>query len=244
MISLTKKEEKNHNKQKVCHICRKEFNTDDNDKKYHKLKDHCHYTGKYRVSAHDICNLRYKTPKEIPVVFHNGSTYDYHFIIKELAEEFEGEFECLGENTEKYITFSVPIKKEITKKDKNGNDLITKMSCNIKFIDSFRFMSTSLSNFVDNLPDGFHNDRCIDCKSCLDYMTTKDEKIIFRCFSCKKNYKKDFNKELVKRFANTYRFCNKDLNKFILLLRKGVYPSEYMDLMRHYCLIKKLFTVT
>ena len=60
--------------------------------------------------------------KEIPVLFHNGSTYDYHFIIKELAKEFEGEFECLKENTEKYVTFSVPIKKEITKKDKDGND--------------------------------------------------------------------------------------------------------------------------
>ena len=48
MIPLTKKEEKKYNKQKVCYICRKEFNTDDNDKKYHKVKDHCHYTGKYR----------------------------------------------------------------------------------------------------------------------------------------------------------------------------------------------------
>ena len=116
MIPLTKKEEKNHNKQKVSHICRKEFNTDNSDKKYHKVKDHCNYTGKYRGAANDICNLRYKTSKEIPVVFHNGSTYDYHFIIKNLAEEFEGGFECLGENTEKYITFSVPIKKEIKKK--------------------------------------------------------------------------------------------------------------------------------
>ena len=88
MIPLTKKEEKNHNKQKVCYICRKEFNTDDNDIKYHKVKDHCHYTGKYRGAAHDICNLRYKISKEIPVVFHNGSTYDYHFIVKNLAEEF------------------------------------------------------------------------------------------------------------------------------------------------------------
>ena len=59
MIPLTKKEEKNYNKQKVCYICRKEFNTD--DKKYHKVKDHCHFTGKYRGAAHDICNLRYKT---------------------------------------------------------------------------------------------------------------------------------------------------------------------------------------
>ena len=67
----------------------------------------------YRGAAHNICNLRYKTLKEIPVVFHNGSTYRYHFIIKELAEKFEEQFECLGENIEKYITFSVPIKKKL-----------------------------------------------------------------------------------------------------------------------------------
>ena len=72
-------------------------------------------------------------------MFRNGSTYDYHFIIKELAEEFEGEFECLSENTEKYITFSVPIKKEITKKDKNGNDKIAKISFKIKFIDRYHY---------------------------------------------------------------------------------------------------------
>ena len=60
-------------------------------------------------------------------------------------------------------------------------------------------------------------------------MKTKDENLIFRCFTCKKKYEKDFNKELIKRFANTYNFCNNDLNKFILLLRKCVYPYEYMD---------------
>ena len=113
MIPLTKKEEKKHSKQKVCYICKKGFSTDDSNKKYHKVKDHCHYTAKCRGAAHGISNLRYKIPKEIPVVFHNGSKYDYHFIIKVLAEEFEGEFECLGENTEKCITFSVPIEKEI-----------------------------------------------------------------------------------------------------------------------------------
>ena len=84
----------------------KKISTDDNNKKYHKVKDYCHYTEKCRGAAHDICNLRYKIPKEIPVVFHNGYTYDYHFIIKELAGEFEGEFAYLGENTEKYIAFS------------------------------------------------------------------------------------------------------------------------------------------
>ena len=57
MISLTKKEEENYNKQKVCYICKKEFNTGDTDQKYHKVKDHCHYMGKYRGAAHNICNL-------------------------------------------------------------------------------------------------------------------------------------------------------------------------------------------
>ena len=150
-------------------------------------------------------------------------------MIKELAEEFEGEFERLGENTEKYITFSVIIKKEITRKDKDGNGKTTKISYKIKFIDSYGFMSCSLSSLVDNLAEGLHNDRCIDCKSCLDYMTTTDEKLIFRCFECKKNYDKDFNKELIKRFANIYEFRNGDINKFILLLRKCIYPYEYKD---------------
>ena len=108
MISLTTKEKILYNEQEICYICKKEF--DMNDKKNYKVRDHCHYTGKYRGN---ICNLRYKIPKEISVVFHNGSTYDYHFIIKELVKEFDGNFECSGENTEKYITFSVPIKKKI-----------------------------------------------------------------------------------------------------------------------------------
>ena len=62
--------------------------------KDHRVRDDCHYTGKYRGAAHNICNLRYKTPKKIPVVLLNGSTYGYRFIIKELAEEFEGQYKC------------------------------------------------------------------------------------------------------------------------------------------------------
>ena len=105
MIPLTKKKKSSSNSKKMLYM-QKKFSTDDKNKIYHKVRDHCHYTGKYRGAAHDIRKLRYKMPKEVPVVFHNGFTYDYHFIIKELAEEFKGkgEFECLGENTEKYIT--------------------------------------------------------------------------------------------------------------------------------------------
>ena len=113
ILPLTYEENKLYKKQKVCYICKK--GTDDSNKKYHKVRDHCHYSGKYSRAGHNICNLRYKTPKVISVIFHNGSTYDYHFIIKELAKEFKAQFECLGENTVKYITFSVSIKKELDK---------------------------------------------------------------------------------------------------------------------------------
>ena len=95
--------------QKLCYICKKEFSTDDDNKKHHKVRDHCLYTRKFRGAAHNICNLRYKTPKKN----HNRSTYDYHFITEELAKEFKGQLECLGENTGQYVTFSVPIKKNL-----------------------------------------------------------------------------------------------------------------------------------
>ena len=167
--------------------------------------------------------MRYKVLEEIPVVFHNGSTYDYHFIIKELVKEFKGNFECLGENTEKYITFSVPIKKKIENKD-------LEITYKIKFIDSYRFMSSSLSKLVDNLSEGIPNNKCDDCNSCLGYVwITKNEKLLLKCFNSNIYYKKKFNKDLIKKFKNTYSFCNNNLNKFILLLRKGVYPYEYMD---------------
>ena len=90
-------------------------------------------------------------------------------------------------------------------------------------------MSSSLSKLIDNLSEGLHNNKYLDCESCFNYMKTKTEKRILKCFNCKKNYEKDFNKELIKRFASTYEFCSKDPNKFILLLRKGAYPYEYMD---------------
>ena len=59
------------------------------DKKYRKVRDHCRYTGEYNGAAHSICNLKYSVTKRIPKVFHNGSNYDYHFVIKELAQEFK-----------------------------------------------------------------------------------------------------------------------------------------------------------
>ena len=166
-------------------------------KLYRKVRNHCHFTGKFRGAAHGICNLRYTVRHEIPVKFHNGSSYDYHHIIKELAEEFkEGDFECLAENSEKYISFSVPIKKECIH---DTNEIIT---YRIKFIDSYRFMCSNLSSLVNNLSE------IKDHEKCLDEKTIKD---------------------LIKKFPITYNFCKGDINKFVMLLRKGVYPYEYMD---------------
>ena len=113
MIPLINEEKESYEKQEVYYICKKEFST---DKKYRKVRDHCYYTGKSREAAHNSCNLRYKIPTEISLAFHNGSVYDYHFIIKQLAIEFKGKFDCLGENTKKYITFSAPIYKKKKKK--------------------------------------------------------------------------------------------------------------------------------
>ena len=90
-------------------------------------------------------------------------------------------------------------------------------------------MSSSLSKLVDNLSEGIHNNKCADYKSNLDYIKTKNEKLILECYNFKQRYRKKFNNEVIKRFASTYEFCNNGLNKFVLLLRKGVYPYEYMD---------------
>ena len=109
-----------------------------------KVRDHCHYTGKYRGLKYSICNLGFNVPNEIPVVFHYGSNYDYQFIIKELANEYKGQFECLGENSERYKTFSIPIEKEVTKIDKVGNESVLTIPCKIIFIDSARFMVSLL----------------------------------------------------------------------------------------------------
>ena len=93
--------------------------------------------------------FKIQNTKRSSAVFYNGSKCDYDFINKELPKEFEGQFECLGENTEKYKNFSVPDKKELG----NGRSI----TYEIRFIDSFRFMSRKLLSLVDNLSEGLHN---------------------------------------------------------------------------------------
>ena len=223
MIPLTDNENKFYEEQKECHICQKEFCYDKNEKNKSKIcqkvRDHCHYGGKFRGAAHSICNLNYKAATEIVLKIHNGSIYDYHFIIKELAEEFKGQFECLGENIEKYITFSVPIKKE------NDNDKT--ITYKIKFIDSCRFMPSKLPELVDNLSEINNKDSktCMErknIKSECDFIGFKNNRLNYRCKECKGTSTKSIN-GLIEKFPSVYQFCVGDLNKFVLLLRKGVY---------------------
>ena len=181
MIPLTYQENKSYKEQEACHIWEEKFCMNKNDENYknkRKVKDHCNYTGKFRGAAHSKCNLNYKVPKDIPIIIHNAR-YDAHFIINQLAEEFNGELNCKRENMEKYITFSVPIKKKCD----NGKTI----TYILRFIDSFRFMLTSLSELVDNMSGNFNgieykscmeNNRCEECKSLIGRINQKVSKCI------------------------------------------------------------------
>ena len=142
MDSLTKKQWKKYKRSTKCHICYKPF-TQTNL----KVRDHCHYTGLYRGPAHLLCNLRYKIPSYIPVVFHNLSGYDTHLFIRELgAHTFE--MGVIAKNKEDYISFSikVPVDSYIDKNGEEKDKLIE-----LRFIDSFKFMSSSLDSLTKNL---------------------------------------------------------------------------------------------
>ena len=156
MIPPTKEENKSYKNQEACHRCEEKFCVDKDDENYtnrKKVKDQCHCTGKFRAAAHIKCNLNHKVSKDILVIIHNAS-YDTHFIMNQLAKEFKGKLDCIGESMKKYITFSAPIKKKC-----GDSKTITHK---LRFIDSFRFMPTSLSELVDNMSGKIFNS--IECK--------------------------------------------------------------------------------
>ena len=145
---ITEEEEEQFNKASKCWICRKKLNIQD------KVRDHCHYTGRYRGAAHNICNLKYSKPNNISVFFHNLTGYDSHLFIKQLGIT-EGNIDCIPNNEEKYISFSKTIKTgEYTNKKGETKNKYFK----IVFKDSLKFMSSSLEALVNNLPkDAFKN---------------------------------------------------------------------------------------
>ena len=118
MIPLTYEENKSYKEQEACHICQERFSMDKDDENYknnNKVKDHCLYTGKFRGAAHSKCNLDYKIPKDIPIIIHNAS-YDTHFIINQLPEEFLNELNGIGENIKNISPFLYQLRKNVINK--------------------------------------------------------------------------------------------------------------------------------
>ena len=143
MEPLTKSQLKEYKHATKCHICFKPFKEGNR-----KVRDHCHYSGKYRGAAHSLCSLKYKIPSYIPVVFHNLAGYDAHLFIKELANH--GNMGVIAKNTEDYISsVNVEVDKYIYK---NGEEKPKEIT--LRFIDSIKFMSSSLDSLVNNLTRG------------------------------------------------------------------------------------------
>ena len=251
MLPLTHGEQEAHKNSRICHICKNQFERNPEKRGEWKVKDHCHYTGQYRGAAHSKCNLAYKLPKYIPVIFHNLSGYDAHLIICELGKQFSTEdIGVIAENKEKYITFNVPIevpirdkngviitiKTKIKKKDKKtGKDIpigteVPKMKrSQLRFIDSCRFMSSSLDDLVSNLV-GVNDLKCKICKNPCRMSHINENYIVHA--KCQQCYSGGNSTQLDKvalqlKFSNIYKFCGND-ECFRLMLRKGVYPYEYM----------------
>ena len=138
---FTRKDKEEFNKSTHCWICKKPFEKDG------KVRDHCHFTGKFREAAHSSCNLKFKKPKFAPVFFHNLSGYDSHLFVKNLRKS-EGDIDYILNNEEKYISFSKEIQVRIyLDKDKNEKPKMHE----IRFLDSTKFMASSLDSLVKNL---------------------------------------------------------------------------------------------
>ena len=159
---FTEEDRKQFNKASDCWICGEELGND-------RVRDHCHYTGRYRGPAHNSCNLKYRKPKSISVFFHNLSGYDSHLFIKKLGSPDKNEnIDCIPNNEEKYISFSKTI---VTGQYKNKKGEVKDKTFKIVFKDSLKFMSSSLGALVNNLPkDAF--------KNLLKYFTPKQAEIL------------------------------------------------------------------
>lgn len=164
MKELTKEEQQNFNDARICHICEKEFENSVHDV---RVRDHDHRTGLYRGAAHILCNVNYKEPRFIPIIFHNLSSYDAHLFVKSLALEKE-EVDVIAQNKEKYISFSKRIHVGDTI-DLNGK--LRKVFYKLRFLDSFRFMSSSLLKLASYLEDD-------QCKEIRRYFSDEKFKLV------------------------------------------------------------------
>ena len=148
-IEMTEKEQEEFNSATECYICKKFFDTTSK-----VVRDHCHLTGKYRGPAHSDCNLNLKEKVNfVPIFFHNLAGFDCHLFIRELAES-EGNIECLAKNKEDYISFTKKVRVDVNVvKEKNVNYKCNPAYFNLRFLDSFKFMASSLDSLSKNLTE-------------------------------------------------------------------------------------------
>ena len=147
MTELTDTLKREHEATKKCHVCLKEFNDPQNK----KVRDHCHYTGLYRGAAHNNCNLKCWILGYTPIVFHNLSGYDAHLFIKELGRRFKRkDIGVIAESKEKYISFNVKFEVKLAGvRDEDDTEVCENIQ--LRFIDSCRFMASSLDKVASNL---------------------------------------------------------------------------------------------
>ena len=159
---FTEEDIEQFNKASDCWICGESLGND-------RVRDHCHFTGRYRGPAHNSCNLKYRKPKSVSVFFHNLSGYDSHLFIKKLGSPDKKEnIDCIPNNEEKYISFTKTIR---TGHYTNKKGEIKDKTFKIVFKDSLKFMSSSLGALVNNLPkDAF--------KNILKYFTPEQAEIL------------------------------------------------------------------
>ena len=160
-MKITPEEQEQFNQASNCWICGKLLNLQD------RVRDHCHFTGRYRGAACNICNLKYRKPNNISVFFHNLTGYDSHLFIKKLNTTM-GTIDCIPNNEENYISFSKTI---ISGEYKNKNGEMKNKYFKIIFKDSLKFMASSLEALVNNLPEGALN-------NLEKYFTTKQVKLL------------------------------------------------------------------
>ena len=149
--------------------------------------------------------------------------------------------------TQKYVTFSVPIEKKVRKAEKDGNQDITTISCKIKFINSPRFMQSSLSNLVDNLTEGIHKIKCNDYNCFLEYQSVNDNLIKCKCLSCKKIIQITLmkNRKIDSRVNSSFLITIL-INSFCCLEKVLILANKWMggkSLIKHNYIKNKIFTV-
>ena len=205
---ITKEEEEEFKQASNCWICRKLLNLED------RVRDHCHFTGRYRGAAHNKCNLKYSKPNNISVFFHNLTGYDSHLFIKKLGVT-EGNIDCIPNNEEKYISFSKTIKtgvytnKKGETKDKNFK---------IVFKDSMKFLLSSVEALVNILPkDGF--------KNLEKYFTPEQVKLLKRKGFFPYDYMDDIEKLKIKKPPKQEAFYSK-------LTGQGINNDNYQHVLK------------